>query len=453
MAHGLNTLKRLDAEKTQVQTALCISKELRDEQVLIAVDRVKGRIEPNPVLSNEEVAIVCYGPSLKYTWEDIKPFKKIMTCSGAHRFLIDKGIIPTWHVDLDPREHKVRMLGTPHKDVEYLMASTCHPKMWDALEGYNVKLWHIFNNEDQKDVPLLYPRGEWILTGGNNVGMRCMVVARLLGYRKFHIFGMDCSFTKEGPHHAAEHLNANPKLYEVPYSGKMYYCEPVMLTYARQFFHEIDQLPDVSVKLHGEGLLQHMAYNKRGEKLQVRKSANIAFSTPITISPEYIEINRKLHRDPMYGIGGKKYKDVVVKLSEALKTHSIMDYGCGKGSLGQKLPFPIWEYDPALPGKDSVPRSAELVLCLNVLQCVEPEFLDNVLGDLVRCTRKCAFVVINTKPSDKLLNDGRNLHLIQQDKDWWSKKLNESFEIGKIIPAGDELHCVLAPRPLGKKAA
>lgn len=418
---------------TEIKTSYCIDQEQRDDQIRIAVDRIKGRLSPSEVLHDEPIALVCYGPSLKKTWPELKHFKKIMTCSGAHQFLLDKGIVPTWHIDLDPREHKVKMLGTPHKDVEYLMSSTCHPAMWDVLEGFNVKLWHIFNNESNRDLPLIYPRGDLIVTGGNNVGLRCLPIARLLGYRMQHVFGMDYSFPKDEGHHAGKHLNANPKLYELNYEGKVYYCEPVMVTYAKQFFHEMKQLPDVRVLLHGEGLLQHMANVKKHENIAPKKHAAIAFSTPITITPAHQEAMRKLHKNPAYGISGKKHKKVVLELAQAMKTSSVLDYGCGKGTLGQALPFPIWEYDPAIPGKENVPRASDLVVCLNVLEHVELTMLDNVLGDLVRCAKKCVFAVI------------------EGTKEQWEKKLHEFFNIGTILPAGKDIHCVLEPRKMGPR--
>ena len=215
----------------------------------------------------------------------------------------------------------------------------------------------------------------------------------------------------------------------------MYHCEPAMITYARQFFHEVKQLPDVKITLYGEGLLQHMALVKKDEKVVQKKNSVIAFSTPLTITPKHIQEMKKLHRNPIYGLSGKKHKDVVLKLSQALKTTSILDYGCGKGSLGNNLPFPIWEYDPAVDGKDSVPRPADLVVCFNVLECIEPEMIDNVLGDLVRCSRKCVYIIIEST-----------------DKNWWEKKLNHFFKVGSIIPSKNELHCVLEPRKMGPLA-
>ena len=59
------------------------------------------------------VSIVCYGPSLLDTWKTIK--RPMVTVSGAHDFLVDKGITPDWHIDCDPREHKAKMLKKPQK--------------------------------------------------------------------------------------------------------------------------------------------------------------------------------------------------------------------------------------------------------------------------------------------------------------------------------------------------
>lgn len=162
-------MKSLDInEKSNV--AYCIPTSLRDEQIKINITKVSERIQPHSAPREDSIAIVCYGPSLNDTWEEIKKFKYIMTCSGAHKFLIDRGIIPTWHVDLEPREYKVKLLGKPHSDVEYLIASTVHPGYLDALAGYNVKLWHIFANEG--DAASVLPRGEWTVTGGciHNLG-------------------------------------------------------------------------------------------------------------------------------------------------------------------------------------------------------------------------------------------------------------------------------------------
>src|SRR5690242_8066880 len=100
-----------------------------------------------------------------------------MSCSGAHKFLIERGVVPTYHVEVDPRQHKIALMGEPHKDVEYLAASTCHPKLMEHLKGFNLKLWHVFDPKDE----VILPKGEWAVTGGCSVGVRCITLARFLG--------------------------------------------------------------------------------------------------------------------------------------------------------------------------------------------------------------------------------------------------------------------------------
>ena len=215
------------------------------------------------VATMEPIAVVCSGPSLKTTYREIKHFDKIITCSGAHRFLLDHGIVPTWHMEGDPRAHKAVFVKHPHRRVQYLIASACHPKVFQALKGHQIKLWHVLMSG--KDLVSLghYPPGQWVLTGGANIGMRAMVMARVLGYLDIHIFGMDCSAGEE-TFHTGDHPNnpARDKWIPVQVGEQMFYSTPLWVAYARQFFHEVLQLPDSEITLHGDGLLQALAKAK-----------------------------------------------------------------------------------------------------------------------------------------------------------------------------------------------
>jgi hypothetical protein len=173
----------------------------------------------------------------------------------------------------------------------------------------------------------------------------------------------------------------------------------------------------------------------------------IAMATPAVISAEYRAMNAQLHESNLfYGVGGAKHAPLVQKLCEQLKTRSVLDYGCGKGRLAASLDFPIWEYDPCIPGKDAIPRPSDLVVCTDVLEHIEPDHLDAVLRDLKRVTRKVGYFVIHTGPAGKTLPDGRNTHLIQRGEAWWRKALAAYFTIGQIKQKGPELHVVVGPK-------
>lgn len=418
----------------------CIPLWLRDEQIKYSIQRVKGRIQPHYEIRSESIAVVCYGPSLNYTWEQIKEFKYIITCSGAHKFLIDRGIIPTFHCEVDPREHKTKLIGQPHKDVEYLIASTCHKSMFDHLEGYNIKLWHVFANEEE--ALRILPSNEWAITGGASVGLRAMTIARFLGFTDLHVFGMDGNIGDSG-NHADVHPNQGKDYITTIYNGVEYTTTGSILECAKQTWHELDQMPDVKVKFYGEGLVQAM-FKDYVPKYEKGSRSTIGVNKPELISHEYAALNSKLHEDNLfYGVGGGRLAETVLALSKSLNTTSILDYGCGKSFLSKSLPFPIWEYDPAIPGKTEPPRPANIVVCSDVLEHVEPDKLIFVLSDLRRCVKQVGYFVIHTGPAKKHYADGRNTHLIQKGKTWWKKKLDKFFLVGKIIENGNELHIVV----------
>lgn len=440
----------------KVETKYCISSDLRMQQIHAAIARGLPTIEPGSQ-KDEPIALACFGPSLKDTLDELRTFPKIISMSGSHDVLIQNDIIPTWHAECDPRSHKANFLRHPHKDVEYLISSCCHADVFDAVAEYNTKIWHLYGNEEMPELPYIYPQNHWVLTGGSNVGLRTMVLARFLGYHNIHVFGMDCSFESEaGNTHAGFHPNSTKFRVKVKVEKTEYITSAVFLEYARQFFDEVAKLPDCKVVLHGRGMLQHMALEKAKDrsslpKLPPNSEAIIAMSAKTTISDNYLELNKKLHVDnPKYGTSGAKRADAVVKLKNDLKLDTVLDYGCGKGMLAKSLPFPIWEYDPAISGKDSSPRPADLVVCSDVLEHIEPEMLKAVIGDLRRVTKKLLYAVVHTGPAQKILADGRNAHLIQKPAEWWIEKLSAVFKVEQV-PSATSIEIHLCCEPLSDK--
>ena len=170
----------------------------------------------------------------------------------------------------------------------------------------------------------------------------------------------------------------------------------------------------------------------------------------MTISDDYAVLNARLHRDNLaYGSHGDLYADVVVKLADRLDTRSILDYGCGKSALAASMPFPIAEYDPAVRFKNDPPEPADLVICTDVLEHVEPEHLEAVLTDLKRCVRQMGYFVIHTGASTKALADGRNAHLIQHGKAWWMQQLGRYFQVTRMVLKGSKLHVSVEPKSVG----
>lgn len=157
----------------------------------------------------------------------------------------------------------------------------------------------------------------------------------------------------------------------------------------------------------------------------------------MTISDSYLTQQQELHRNPGYGVASLHYAPIVAQVIDGLRPRSIADYGAGKRNLAKALRelnrtgFDYFPYDPAFPDYGP-PRPADLVCCIDVLEHVEPEYLDAVLADLQRIVLRIGFLTVHTGPAVKHLPDGRNAHLIQKPASWWLPHLCRRFEIVQL---------------------
>jgi hypothetical protein len=165
----------------------------------------------------------------------------------------------------------------------------------------------------------------------------------------------------------------------------------------------------------------------------------------VKITPEYRELNRKLHEHADYGISGESYAPFVMGACKLADSREILDYGCGKRTLEKALGFPIQNYDPCIEGLDAAPAPRDVVVCTDVLEHIEPECLDDVLDDLKRVTRRVGVFVIATRPAAKNLPDGRNAHLIQQPESWWIERLAARFRVVHVKRGPEMFLAVVEP--------
>ena len=151
----------------------------------------------------------------------------------------------------------------------------------------------------------------------------------------------------------------------------------------------------------------------------------------MSISEEYKE-QLQLHHaaNPSWGSEGSKFCDEILA---HLHGNTILDYGCGKGKLkaGMRSSGPsveVYEYDPGIPGKDILPEGTfDLVVSRDVLEHVEPEYIDDVLSEIESKTEDGIWFMIHTRKAGAILPDGRNAHLIQEGLEWWTEKLEPYF--------------------------
>lgn len=162
------------------------------------------------------------------------------------------------------------------------------------------------------------------------------------------------------------------------------------------------------------------------------------------ISEDYREQNRKLHEsNPGYGTSSSRWVNFIDDLAAQTKAKTILDYGCGKALLSKGVSRPIINYDPCIAEHAHRPVQADLVVCTDVLEHIEPEHLDAVLDDIRALMKTTAFFTVATRPAMKVLEDGRNAHLLVESHKWWLPKLMDRWELDHFNASEGEFMCVM----------
>lgn len=138
------------------------------------------------------------GPSLADTFRDAKGY--IAAINGSQRFLTENGILPDACGILDPGRHMPDVI-TADRRVRYFVASICDPGVFDKLKDCMVHLWHP-SGVCGSEAALELRGGDWLqVAGGCTMGLRWINLGYVLGFRTFHLHGMDSSF-RDGETHA-----------------------------------------------------------------------------------------------------------------------------------------------------------------------------------------------------------------------------------------------------------
>lgn len=153
------------------------------------------------------------------------------------------------------------------------------------------------------------------------------------------------------------------------------------------------------------------------------------------VSSQYKEVLQKEHTKGPWGSVGLHLVGDFIPFAEKYSCKTLLDYGSGQGLTKKRIvdrygdKYNIREYEPGIPGKDVLPEPADFVICTDVLEHIEPELIGNVLDHLKQLTLKAAFFQVSTVKAKRILNDGRNAHLIVESAEWWYHKLQKRYRI------------------------
>lgn len=237
-----------------------------------SIRRGHQQVMPYPE-NGDRVALVGGGPSLEATLPELREAifagAKLVTVNGAHQWCIDRNLQPRTQIVMDARSSNARFVLPAVPDCNYLLASQCHPDIWDAVEGRDrVRIFHAATGDADGIKALLdeYYLGLWIgIGGGTTVMTRAIWLMRTLGYLRFDLFGVDCCWM-DGAHHAYDQPENNRDKripFRVRQAGReepsrVFQCAPWHVKQLEDFLQEIRiNQTRFLLNVHGDGLLAY----------------------------------------------------------------------------------------------------------------------------------------------------------------------------------------------------
>nr|WP_281384642.1 6-hydroxymethylpterin diphosphokinase MptE-like protein [Nitrospirillum iridis] len=155
---------------------------------------------------------------------------------------------PDYFVACDPQPLVADFLADAPMDTTYLIASRCHPRVFDALEGRRVLLWHLDEVEAETELT-----GRERIGAGLSVTNAALMLFHHMGVRHLDIWGLDCSAADDGTHHAGPGCTEGP-YQPIRVGDRLFQSKPAWAAEAQQFLLHLHAI-DAEVTVNGDGML------------------------------------------------------------------------------------------------------------------------------------------------------------------------------------------------------
>ena len=174
-----------------------------------------------------------------------------------------------------------------------------------------------------------------------------------------------------------------------------------------------------------------------------------------TLSEDYRTVLKQTHalmkKANGVGWGNTSAGPFYERILDQIDRHGVtelLDYGAGAGRLKARLAVDrphviVHEFEPARDDCCEPPKPCDFVVCNDVFEHVEPEYLAEFFKDLRRVVSDRGYFTVCMTPAKKVLPDGRNAHLIQKPYEWWLGKvaarfnIREAYHIDRLLPQGE----------------
>ena len=221
------------------------------------------QVQPHET-NDMEVMMVGGGPSLVEYEETIKQMraegKKLITLNGSYNWALDHGLMPSAQIIVDARAFNARFTKPVIEECKYLISSQCDPSVLEGLPKDRTYLWHT-SVATIEDILKAHYEAWWPVPSCSTVLLTGILLLRMLGFKRFHLFGCDSCLSEEKRHHAYSQPENDSELV-VPVTvtgGRVFWCHPWMIGQAQSFIDMIKFLgEEIELEVYGDGLLAHI---------------------------------------------------------------------------------------------------------------------------------------------------------------------------------------------------
>jgi len=159
---------------------------------------------------------------------------------------------------------------------------------------------------------------------------------------------------------------------------------------------------------------------------------------------DLIDSYKEQHKNPQryWGASFKRHGLLLKPQIRSRNIKTILDFGSGKGlqykARDQHHDY-LWGifptlYDPAVKGIDKLPQGTfDAVINTDVLEHIEESNIDETLKVIYSKATKFVYHGIANWATGRLLEDGRDVHVIQKDINWWINKIKPYAHIPTLI--------------------
>lgn len=150
------------------------------------------------------------------------------------------------------------------------------------------------------------------------------------------------------------------------------------------------------------------------------------------LSESYRKELQYQHANSSWGDAGASSVKEIANFCEMHQYTQILDYGSGAGNTAKgllALGFDVQEYEPGIIEKSTLPSCAEMIICNDVMEHIEPKYVPNVMRHIHSLTKGHVFFTIALFPAVKTLSNGDNAHLTIKSSKWWTSRLMYYFNI------------------------